>query len=90
MSPPVDDSDIEYGDHAVSQMSERKISREWVERTLHESEFVRDDKLDAEVKLSFRRIAEFGNRWLRVVYKQNGKLTHVVTVFFDRNAGKSR
>lgn len=83
-------AEIEYGVHAASQMSERRISHEWVAQTLRAPEFVRQDKRDAAVKLSFRRIAEFGDRWLRVVHRRNGKRIHVVTAFFDRNAGKSR
>jgi hypothetical protein len=77
---------VEFSKHAVSQMAERKIPEQWVVRVLQEPDFVRGDKSHPDVKLAFRKIAEFGGRWLRVAYKQELDAHFIITVFFDRKA----
>jgi hypothetical protein len=39
---------------------------------------------------AFRRIPEFGNRVLSVVYNQTKERPHIATVYFDRTAGDKR
>jgi Domain of unknown function (DUF4258) len=77
---------IRFSNHATSQMAERKIAETWVSRALNDPEFVREDKVDREVKLAFCRIEEFGDRWLRVAYREEQNACFVVTAFFDRKA----
>jgi len=77
---------VKFSNHAKSQMVERKILEQWVLRTLRDPEFVREDKVDFDVKLAFCRIKEFGDRWLRVAYRQESDARFVVTAFFDRKA----
>lgn len=69
--------------HAVEAMEEWGIRPEPVECSLREPPLVRADQSRHPRQNAFRRIAEFGDRWLRVVYEENGDLL-VVTAVFDR------
>ncbi len=79
-----------YTAHADQVMKEREVRREWVERVLENPEINDLDPLSLRRRRAFRRIGAFGDRWLRVVYEQDGETMTVVTAFFDRNAGRSR
>lgn len=82
--------ELRFSHHAASQMSQRKLLAEWVIWTIAAPEFVRDDEMDYEVKLAFRRIMEFGNRYLCTASKPDARPVFVVTAFVDRNAEKKR
>jgi len=69
-------------------MAARDIRAEWVERVLERPEFMLPDARQGQRLGAFRRIEEFGGRWLRVVFERSGDRDRVVTVFFDRNAGR--
>jgi hypothetical protein len=73
--------------HAEEAIRERFISRSWVIQTLEAPEWHEDDPFPGRKRL-FRRIPEFGNRVLRVVYEDIGDERHIVTLFFDRKAGR--
>ena len=77
---------MDFSRHARSQITERKIERQWVVKTVSEPEFVREDANDQNVILAFRRIPEAGDRWLRVVYTARAEKVIVITAFFDRKA----
>jgi uncharacterized protein YuzE len=79
---------VEFSKHAVSQMAERNISEKWVVRALQEPDFVRDDKSRPDVKLAFRKIAEFGGRWLRVAYKQKTGRSFYHNGFLRQKSGE--
>ena len=89
MATAADDA-FELSLHARQQLVERNIELACVAATLREPEFTRRDKMDPNVKLSFRRVPEMGDRWLRVVYAERQGRTIVITVFFDRKAEKWR
>ena len=81
---------IDLSLHAKQQLDERNIELAWVAATLRDPEFTRCDKFDPSVKLSFRRVPEMGDRWLRVVYAERLGRIFVISVFFDRKAEKWR
>ncbi|GBD26712.1 hypothetical protein HRbin30_02052 [bacterium HR30] len=71
-------------DHARDALEKRKIPVAWMEHALIHPEVTEADPIDPDLEHRLARIAEFGNRVLRVII--NGKTTPplVVTVFFDR------
>ena len=71
-----------FSKHATGMMIERKISEDWVWRTLNESEntFTGEDS-----NLHYTRaIVEKENRVLHVVVNPAVSPNRIVTVFFDR------
>ena len=65
-------------------MAERGIAIEWIEVALREPESVIADSDDPELYHALRRIPEFGDRILRVVFNQTSTPKRVVTAYFDR------
>ncbi|WP_153111059.1 DUF4258 domain-containing protein [Propionivibrio limicola] len=72
--------------HAEDAMKEREIDRTWVQATMDDPQLVERHENDPTLIYAYRRIPEFGNRILRVVYNQTKQPPHVVTVYFDRAA----
>lgn len=70
--------------HAAMVMSERGISVAWLERVLAHPERTEADQSDAELHHAIGRIAEYGDRYLRVVYNHRASPLRIVTLFFDR------
>ena len=70
--------------HAEDVLSERGISRGWLETVLNNPEKVEPDEDDRELEHRLGRIAGYGNRVLRVVVNINKSPVEIVTVFFDR------
>jgi hypothetical protein len=70
--------------HAKTVIEARGISLEWLERVLANPERTEADVADPELRHAIGRIAEHGDRRLRVVY--NGVVTpwRVITAYFDR------
>ena len=68
-----------YTNHAIENITERKISRIIVEETIRNP-----DKVIISKKS--RKIAQkvIGNRLLRVIYKEAEKVYIVITVYFTR------
>jgi hypothetical protein len=75
---------VEFTQHALTVMAERRIAQEWVSRTLASPEWTESDPTNPGLKRAFRRIPEFGDRVLRVVYYESDAEWRVVTEFFDR------
>jgi hypothetical protein len=72
--------------HSEEMLQRRSIKLEWVEDTLRTPTSERADPRDPTLTLAFRQIPEAGDKWLRVVYRIENRITHVVvTAFFDRN-----
>ncbi len=65
-------------------MRERGIDPAWVAATLKEPGAVVPHRQDPTLVHALRRIPEFGNRVLRVIYNQTKQPPHIVTVYFDR------
>lgn len=70
--------------HASTVISERGISTEWIERILESPQSIAADRTDAQIKHALGRIAEYGDRVLRVVYNDTTQPVNVVTAYFDR------
>jgi hypothetical protein len=70
--------------HAEDMLTERGIDRAWVEAAVHEPESVEPDPAKLGVFRAYRRIAERGGRFLRVVYVPGEQSIRVLTAFFDR------
>jgi hypothetical protein len=77
-----------WTDHAELMATERSIDRMWVEQTIQEPERLERDSSHPERMRAFRRIEDNGWRWLRVVYEVTAVQTRIITVFFDRKAGR--
>ena len=60
-------TNLRFTRHALAVTEERAIRREWVEAVLARPEWTEPDRLSPGVTLAFGRIAEFGDRVLRVV-----------------------
>jgi hypothetical protein len=76
--------DYILSEHAATTVSERKIKREWIETALDNPDLSLPHETDVTAKYAFKRIKEFGNRVLRVIYNADENPVIVVTVYFDR------
>lgn len=73
--------------HAADELNKAgrsQIQRDWIVRTLMTPDFLDIDARTNTIRV-WKRIPEFGNRALRVVYNPNTKPITIVTVFFDRS-----
>ena len=70
--------------HAATVIAERKIDRVWVERVFRNPERTEAGKLDPGLTHALGRIAERGDRVLRVVYNDKVDPPRIVTAYFDR------
>jgi len=73
-----------YTKHALTVMDERGILRQWVEAVLDHPDWSEADATQDGVLFAFGRIADFGDRILRVVYGKDPLGIRVITAFFDR------
>lgn len=78
-------SKFELSSHAATVIAERKIEVVWVERVLASPERIEAGRSDPALTSALGRIAEHGNRVLRVVYNANVEPLRIVTVYFDRS-----
>ena len=72
--------------HAADELNKAgrsQIQQEWIYRALNDPDFSDRDNRTNTIRV-WKRIPEFGNRALRVVYNPNTEPIPVVTVFFDR------
>lgn len=76
--------------HAKDVVAEREIALRWVELALNAPETVEPDRDDADVEHRLVRIAEHGNRVLRVIVNRKARPIRIVTVYFDRTRRHSR
>ncbi len=74
--------------HARTALGERRIPEEWVRRVLDRPEWAEPDPSWAGNTLAFGRVPEFGNRLLRVVYRDAAGERRVITAFFDRTRAR--
>ena len=70
--------------HARDVLEERALPVAWLERVLHSPQRIEPDPADAELEHHLGRIAEHGNRVLRVVVNKTVRPARVVTRYFDR------
>lgn len=76
--------DFLLSEHAESAVRERAIKREWINAALNDPDLVLPHETDAAAMHAFKRIEEFGNRVLRVIYNADKDPVVVVTAYFDR------
>jgi hypothetical protein len=72
--------------HAREAIDVRKIDFAWIAAAVHTPDFIDTDPRHSERTRSFKAIAEFGGRVLRVVHRPEGNDIVVITVHFDRGA----
>ena len=73
-----------YTTHALENLVDRDIARDWVERTITDPETTENDARHPERIRAYRAIPERGGRVLRVVYVHEGQTYRIITLFFDR------
>lgn len=73
--------------HAEEALRTRAIDRAWVLATLAAPDWSEVDASPGRTR-AFRAIPEYGNRILRVVYEKTDSERIIVTLFFDRKAGR--
>jgi len=71
--------------HAADVITRRAIQHEWIQRTLDAPERIEFDRRDPVLVHHVKRIVEFNNRALRVIFNPSSVPRSVVTVYFDRN-----
>lgn len=70
--------------HIASEMSGRGILLSYIELAISEPALQVADPVDPTLTRSYRRIAEFGNRTLRVVHRPHAADIFIVTAHWDR------
>lgn len=79
--------DYVFSKHAENELNKAgrsQIKKEWIERTLTDPDYTdKDPRTNAN--RAWKRIPEYGNRFLRVVYNLDKQPIVIVTVFFDRS-----
>ncbi|MDF5723328.1 MAG: DUF4258 domain-containing protein [Rhizonema sp. PD37] len=70
--------------HAQQVIAAREIEVEWIVRVLTQPQRTEPDREDSELRHALARIAEKGNRVLRVVYNETTIPWRIITVYFDR------
>ena len=78
---------IKSSKHTASDMAQRGILLAYIESVVKQPEWSTAD-FRSGLPRSFRRIPEFGNRYLRVVHRPDGADIFVATVQWDRGASK--
>ena len=74
--------DVDLSGHFGDMLEERRIDRDWVQRTLVAPD--ETEEHDDDTRHYIKRIPEFGNRWLRIVINIAKQPNKGVTAFFDR------
>ena len=76
--------DYHLTQHAHDVLVKRRIPEEWMKRILDAPERTEKDQIDDNLEHRLGRIADFGNRMLRVIVNVAARPPRVVTVYFDR------
>jgi hypothetical protein len=72
--------------HAQETIGIRSIAFAWIEGAVSSPDFVEADPRYPARTRSYKAIAEFGSRVLRVVHRPEGDDIVIITVHFDRGA----
>ena len=72
--------------HAQEAIGIRNIAFTWIEQAVSSPAFVEADPRHPDRTRSYKAIAEFGGRVLRVVHRPDGDDIVIITVHFDRGA----
>jgi aminoglycoside phosphotransferase len=71
-----------FSKHAKSMIQERKIRLEWIHHTLDMPDFI-ETRSDGNQHY-FKKIIDFGSRYLHIVINDSVNPNKIVTLFFDR------
>jgi len=72
-----------YFRHTQNRSDRRQIKPEWIEATI---EFPEASQVQSDGRIrKWKKIADFENRWLRVILLEDGITLH--NAFFDRGFG---
>jgi hypothetical protein len=77
---------IKLSKHTTDEMGGRKIMLSYIEDALASPDRVTGDPTDPMLTRSYKAIAAFGNRMLRIVHRPDGADVFVVTAHWDRGA----
>jgi hypothetical protein len=77
---------IRLTSHAERELRRRAIEPDWVEAAIAAPDRTEADPRDPSLTRSFKAVAAFANRVLRVVHRPDGDDILVVTAHFDRGA----
>lgn len=77
---------IRLTEHAERELRRRAIALDWVEATIAAPDRSEPDPRDPTLTRSFKAIAAFGHRVLRVVRRPDRDDILLVTAHFDRGA----
>jgi hypothetical protein len=72
--------------HAQEAIAKRAILVAWIEDAVSTPDFVQSDPRHLQRTRSYKTIAQFGGRVLRVVHCPEGNDIVVITAHFDRGA----
>ncbi len=73
----------QHADDELQKAGRSQIKLEWIQRTLNNPDYSDRDDRTKTIRV-WKRIPEYENRALRVVYNPDTEPIIVVTVFFDR------
>jgi Domain of unknown function (DUF4258) len=79
---------VVWTQHSLQMLLERGIVIDWVTDTISNPQHVEIDPARPDRVRAYRQIEAREDRWLRVVYEKSRTEITVITVFFDRNAGR--
>ncbi len=72
--------------HALEAISIRDIATDWIEAAVSTPDWSEPDPRHPDRTRSYKAIAEYGARVLRVVHRPEGDDIVIITVHFDRGA----
>ncbi len=72
--------------HARERVDAGEVQAEWIAATIREADWTVPDPRYPGITRSFKSIAAFGGRVLRVAHRPDDGHILVVTAFFDRGA----
>lgn len=71
-------------EHAETTIREREIAREWIDDAMNASDLQLPHESDETLRYALKRIPDFGDRVLRVIYNATTEPPVIVTAYFDR------
>ncbi len=77
---------IRFTKHAEEAISVRAIAVDWIEAAVSAPDRIEPDPRHPDRTRSYKAIAEYGARVLRVVHRPEGDDIVIITVHFDRGA----
>ena len=77
---------IRFTKHAQEAISTRDIAVDWIEAAISAPDRIEPDPHHPDRTRSYKAIAEYGARVLRVVHRLEGDDIVIITAHFDRGA----